>query len=122
MNAFITKIYAEGIVGGPITNPLDRSYGSFNNAGGGMVGLLNNVLRLVFVVAGIFSLFNFIMAGFLYMNAAGDTKKLEQAWAKIWLTLVGLVIIVGSFVMAAIIGALFFGNAMFILDPQITTP
>jgi hypothetical protein len=107
---------------GTVTNPLANSYGSFNQPGGGIIGLLTNILRLIFVVAGIYALFNFIIAGYQYMTAGGDAKALTAAWSRIWQTLVGLIIIVGSFVLAVLFGALFFGDATFILRPMIYGP
>lgn len=104
---------------GSVENPL---------AGTGYEGLtgvglfISNMLRLFFVVAGIFALFNFLLAGFSYMNAAGDAKKLSEAWNKIWLSLIGLVIIVGSFALAALAGYLIFNDATYILHPQIYGP
>lgn len=88
----------------------------------GLVPLLNNILRLVFVIAGLFALVNLITAGFQFMSAAGDPKQIEKAWSKIWQSIVGLIIIVGSFVLAAIFGYLIFGNAMAILSPKIWGP
>jgi hypothetical protein len=54
--------------------------------------------------------------------AGGDSKKMTQAWDRIWQSLVGLVIIVASFVIAALVGLLFFGDAGFILSPRIYGP
>lgn len=108
-------------LGGTIENPLS-AYGGVAQEGAGLILLFTNLLRLVFVAAGIFALVNFIIAGFAYMTAGGDPKKLEQAWSRIWLTLLGLILVVGSFVFAALIGQLFFGDAGYILNPTITTP
>ena len=83
---------------------------------------MSNILRLVFVVAGIFAFFNFIIAGFQYMNAGGDSKSLTAAWDRIWQSLIGLVIIVGSFAVAALIGQVFFGRPEAILSPMIYGP
>lgn len=113
----IGKNPASDIVGS-ITNPL-TAYGDYTT---GIVLFFNNVLRLVFVVAGIYALFNFIVAGYGYMNAGGDAKALVAAWNRIWQSLMGLIIIVMSFVLAAIFGQLFFGDATFILNPQIYGP
>lgn len=126
-----TKVFAQGRdcdwdnscgpardIVGIITNPL-KSYGDFNI---GIVLFFSNILRLVFVVAGIYALLNFIIAGYQYMTAGGDTKALTAAWNRIWQTLLGLIIIVGSFALAALFGYLIFGNAMFILNPKIYGP
>ncbi len=109
---------------------MDQIVGSVSNplAGTGYEGLsgvglfISNVLRLFFVVAGVFALFNFIIAGYSYMNAAGDSKKLSEAWSKIWLSMIGLVIIVGSFALAALMGQLLFNNPMYILQPKVYGP
>ena len=107
---------------GNINNPLSGSYGDYNSTTGGVTLLLSNILRFVFVAAGIYALFNIIIAGYQYMTAAGDSKALSAAWARIWQTLLGLIIIVGSFALAAIIGYLFFGDAGYILNPTIYGP
>jgi hypothetical protein len=117
----IPKVFADEIIG-TVENPLSGSYGDYNTPNGGIVGLFTNLLRLVFVVAGIYALFNFIMAGYQYMMAGGDAKMLNSAWARIWQTLMGLVIIVGSFALAALVSYLFFGDATFILNPKIWGP
>lgn len=104
---------------GTVTNPLAGSYGSVN---AGLIPFFTNLLRLVFVGAGIYTFFNLITAGFQYMSAGGDVKALTAAWARIWQTLVGLLIIVGSFALASLFGYLFFGDAGFILNPKIYGP
>lgn len=103
---------------GPITNPFNR-YGGVQQ---GLAPLLSNILRLVFVIAGIYAFFNLIIAGYQYMSAAGDTKALAAAWARIWQSLIGLVIIVGSFALAALFGALLFGDPTYMLTPKVFGP
>lgn len=104
---------------GQVPNPLEgTSYAGLTG-----VGLfISNVLRLFFVVAGIYALFNFIIAGYSYMNAAGDSKKLGDAWNRIWQSLIGLVIIVGSFAIASLVGYLLFNDPMYILNPKVYGP
>jgi hypothetical protein len=116
----INQVFAQDIVG-QVENPLP-SYGTFDNPNGGIIALFANLLRLVFVAAGIYAFLNIITAGFQYMTAAGDPKKLSAAWARIWQTLMGLVILISSFAFAAIIGVLFFNDAGFILRPTIYGP
>lgn len=104
---------------GTVTNPLSKSYGGVN---AGLIPFFTNILRLMFVGAGIYALLNLFIAGFQYMSAGGDTKQLTAAWARIWQTLLGLVIIVGSFALAALFGYLIFGDAGYILNPVIYEP
>ncbi|HKZ45535.1 MAG TPA: hypothetical protein VJ343_02410 [archaeon] len=85
----------------------------------GIFVLINSLLRIVFIGAGLWGLINVILAGFDFMNASGDPKKVASAWEKIWKTLVGLLIMVASFLIAAIAGLLFFGNPLAILQPTL---
>lgn len=88
----------------------------------GLVLFLNNILRLVFVVAGLFAFLNLIIAGFQFLSAGGDPKTIEKAWNRIWQSLVGLLIIVCSFLLAAIFGYLLFGDPGAILQIKIWGP
>jgi hypothetical protein len=85
----------------------------------GIISFVNMLLRIVIAVAGIWVFLNIILAGFGYISAGGDPKKVEQSWTKIWQSLVGLVIILASFIIAAAIGILFFGDVGAILNPTL---
>lgn len=115
-----TSVGDTGGIIGTITNPINTAYGDATS--GGLILFFSNILRLLFVGAGIYALINFIMGGFGFMSAGGDSKKIGEAWSKIWQTLMGLVFIVGSFALAALFGQLIFGNANFILSPKIYGP
>ncbi len=89
---------------------------------GGLGNFLNNVFMLITTVAGLFALFNFIMAGYGYMSANGDKEKIQQAWAKIWQSLLGLGIVAAAFLVAALVGWIFFKDPTFIINPKIYGP
>lgn len=115
------KLLVDDIVG-EIKSPI-TTYGGVTQAqGGGLILFLTNILRIIFIAAGIFAFFNIIGAGFGFMTAGGDSKKITQAWDKMWQSLLGLVLIVGSFALAALFGQLVFGDPKFILSPQIFGP
>lgn len=88
----------------------------------GMVSLANRIFKLIIVGAGIFAFMNIIIAGYTFLGAGGDPKKVEQAWAKIWQSLIGLLFVAGSFVLAAIFGWLLFKDPTAILSPTIYGP
>ncbi len=90
-------------------------------AGGGLVILINNLLRLMIVGAGLYALVNFILAGYQFFSAAGDSQKVTQAWAKIWQTLLGLVVVAASFLLAALVGLLLFNDPKMFLQLKIWT-
>ena len=97
--------------------------GPLNNFGdvesGGIGKLLNVILKTLVTVGGLYALINLILAGYSFMSAGEDTKKVEGAWAKIWQTLLGLAFVAGSIVLAAIFGKLLFDDYDFILRPEI---
>ncbi len=89
---------------------------------GGIGNFLNLIFKVMVVGAGIFVLFNLLTAGYAFMSAGDDPKKVAGAWQKIWQSLLGLAFTAGAFVLAAIFGQLIFGRADFILNPTIPTP
>lgn len=94
-------------------------YGDFDV---GLVKFANNLLKLIIVGAGIFAFFNIIIAGYTFLGAGGDAKKTEEAWKRIYMSLIGLLFVAGSFVLAAIFGWLLFKDPTAILSPKIYGP
>lgn len=90
------------------------------NAAQNIGRLLNTFLQILIVGAGIYALINLVSAGYMFMSAGDDPKKVAGAWARIWQTLLGLAFSAGAFVLAAIFGELIFGDPTFILNPRIT--
>ena len=89
---------------------------------GGLIVFLNNLIKLLIVGAGLFALLNFVLAGYGFLSAGGDSQKIGQAGAKIWQSLIGLLIAAGSFVLAAVFGQLIFGRWDAIINPSIYGP
>ncbi|RJR28638.1 hypothetical protein C4564_04740 [Candidatus Microgenomates bacterium] len=89
---------------------------------GGAIGqLLTMFVNLLIVGAGIYAVINFILAGYAFMSAGDDPKQIQGAWAKIYQTIIGLAVVAGSMVLAAIFGYLFYGSWDAILSPVIPT-
>ncbi len=107
---------------GDITLPDMFKYGELGGDPGGLVSFLNNIVRLLIVIAGLFAFFNLILAGYDFLSAGDDPKKMAGAWQKIWVSMMGLLFILGSFVLAAIFGYLLFGDPAAILAPKIYGP
>lgn len=94
-------------------------------AGGGTIGLLgffSNILNLFTIVMGLYVLYNFIMAGYLYITSAGDSGAHTKVKDKVTWSVVGLAVIVMAYTITGIIGLVFFGDAGFILNPTIIGP
>lgn len=84
--------------------------------------LVQFALRTMVVGAGLYALFNLVLAGYSFLSAGDDSKKIGSAWAQIWQSMLGLAVSAGSFVLAAIFGKLLFNNELFLLQPTITLP
>jgi hypothetical protein len=94
----------------------------YNLAGEGDIGLItfiSNLIRVATVVAGVWVMINFILAGWKYIMSSGDSKAPGEASQMMTNSLIGLAIIVGAYTIAAIIGLIFFGDASFIINPQL---
>lgn len=87
--------------------------------GGGIGKLLNLFFNIIIVVAGVYTLLNIMFAGYKFITAGNDPKKIQSAIAQIWQSVIGLAIVAGSFIIAAIIGVLFFDGPRSILSPVI---
>lgn len=110
-------------------NNIAQIFGSVNAPPGvskygplGITTFISNIVKLLIVGAGIYALFNIVTAGYSFMSAGGDPKKIADAWGKIWQTLVGLLFAAGSIVLAAIFGRLIFGDANALLQIKIFGP
>lgn len=105
------------------TVTLPKSLTGYGDLPGEAIGkLIQFALRGLIVVAGLYALFNFVLAGYSFMSAGDDSKKVASAWAQIYQTIIGLAVAAGSFVLAAIFGQLLFDNPLFLLQPSIPTP
>lgn len=87
----------------------------------GLLLFVSNVIRLISIVGGIVVLFNFVFAGFTYITANGDSAAMSKIGEKLSLSVTGLILIVASYTIAGIIGLIVFGDATYIINPQIPT-
>ena len=104
---------------GSISNPLS----SFSNSCGdvqtttGLTMFISNLIKTITIVAGLAAFLMLIISGVEYITAEGNPEKTAKAWKRIYLSLVGLLIILAATAVAAIVGRLFFGDWGAILSP-----
>ncbi|MBU1085303.1 MAG: hypothetical protein ABIJ43_00460 [Candidatus Beckwithbacteria bacterium] len=85
----------------------------------GLIFLFNNILKAIIFIGAAWTLINFIIAGIQYIGSSGKPELVKSASSKIWISLLGLVIIASSIALAALIGLIFFGDSTAILNPKI---
>lgn len=78
------------------------------------------IVRLMMVVGGIFTLWQFLSGGFEYISSGGDKAKITNATQKITMSITGLVIMTASFIVIAIISKILFGSFIYILSPNLS--
>jgi len=91
---------------GKIKKPIDYA----GLRGGGFTDFLSNVISLIILIAGIFTLVNFVLAGYGYLSSNNDPQKISAAGNKILESLIGLIIVAAAFIIAGIIGFVVFGD------------
>ena len=92
------------------------------DSGGQNIGIIvfaSNLLQLFAIIAGIWAMFNFSVAGYMYITAMSDAGVTEKVKEKVTMTAIGLAIIAGSYIIAGLIGLVMFGDATFIINPKL---
>ncbi|MBI5358142.1 hypothetical protein HZB69_00730 [Candidatus Amesbacteria bacterium] len=109
---------------GTIEDPLDAlSGGSYSGLvnGGGLLVILNNLIKLAIVGAGIYAFWNIVLAGYGFLSSP-EAKDIGKAWSRIYQSMYGLLIVAGAFVLAAIFGWIIFKDPMALLAPKFYGP
>jgi hypothetical protein len=104
---------------GNIAPPLNNGLFTAGSQGQGLFLFISNLLKITGIIGGIYMVFQFIFAGYMYLSAEGDVKKTTLAWAKIWQSILGFVIIASAFVLASLVERV---TGIKILNPEINGP
>lgn len=88
----------------------------------GIIYFISNMIKIFAVIAGVWTLFNVVLAGYIYLNSSGDAGAHQKVQTQITNSVIGLIFIVLSFTIGGLIGFIFFGDATFILNPKLPTP
>lgn len=103
---------------GDIAKPLNYTgYNEIGNPSQGLAEFGSAVIILITTISGLITLFNFISAGYLYISYPSDPGKLTEAGNKMLYSLIGLAVIASAFILAGIIGWLFFKDSGFLINP-----
>jgi len=81
---------------------------------------ISGMIRFLMVLGGLYSLWQFLSGGFQLITAGGDKSKITEANQKFTMSITGLAVMTGSFLLIGIISLILFGNFTYILNPVIT--
>lgn len=77
--------------------------------------VISNIIGFLTIVAGLWFLFNVIIAGFGWLSAGGDKQKLADAQGKLTSSVIGLtVVVIGIFIVRLVTNLL---GIQLVLDP-----
>lgn len=68
--------------------------------------VISNIIGFITIIAGIWFIFQVLIAGFAWMTAGGDKAKLEQARGKLGTAVIGLGIVAFGVILARLIALL----------------
>lgn len=118
MTTFFSSLIKTAHAASDIVGPIDVPAG-VPSAVSGTTDVISAVVRFIVVIAGVFSLWQFLTGGLSFITSGGDKGKLTEAQNKIQMSLVGLVIIAASFIIIAIVSKILFGSFTAILAPKL---
>ena len=88
----------------------------------GLISFLNNIVALIMIIAGIWTVFNFISAGYMYLNSNNEPQKLTAAGNKILQSVIGLAIVATVYTVAGILGYILFQETSTFLKFELSSP
>lgn len=95
---------------------------AYNNLSRGDIGIVNfisRLLRMLTVICGIWFMFNMIYAGILFITSSGDTAVFGKFKDSLFYSIIGLFVLAAAYMIAGLIGAIFFGDPGFIIRPTL---
>jgi len=105
---------------GPITGtglgPFGKTIPSGTNAVSNVLDAISKIIGILTVFASIWFLLQILLAGYEWMSAGGDTKKIASARDRITHAFIGLIIVVGAWTLVAVTGQFLGFNTL--VDPN----
>lgn len=108
-------VYAQGVVG-TLTAP-ESVVKAPSDAG----KFMSAIVSFIVVVAGIYALWQLLTGGLGYITSNGDKAKVQESSQKMLMAILGLFIIAASFIIAAVVSRLLFGDSSVIFSPTLKT-
>lgn len=117
MNKKIAKVLAiifAGILNFPYLALADWNISSVPNAGlpkGEILAILTKILTWLSGILGLLGVLSFVIAGIMYVTAAGNTEQIEKAKKTIQWSIVGIVVGLSGYIILSTISGWLTGGA-----------
>jgi hypothetical protein len=69
--------------------------------------ILQNVLNFLLSIVGVLAIISLVVAGVLYLTAAGNTKQVDVAKKAVQFSIIGIVVAMGALVIVSQLGSFF---------------
>lgn len=79
----------------------------------------SNIIKIFVWIGGLWIIVNVVLAAYGYLTSGGKADAASKARDRLSMSVVGLLLMVASYTIAGIIGLVFFGDATYIINPQI---
>ncbi|NMC35868.1 hypothetical protein GYA49_02370 [Candidatus Beckwithbacteria bacterium] len=88
----------------------------------GLIMLISNLVKFFIILGGLAAFVNFLLAGFQYITQGDKPDELSRIHTKMYMSIIGLVVMVSAVVLTGIISFILYGDPSFILNPQVYGP
>ena len=88
----------------------------------GLTRFIGIIISALIVGAGLYFLLNVITAGYQFLSSGDDPKGVSSAWAKIYQSIIGLIIVAAAVLLTSVISLIFFGTAGAIMNITLYGP
>lgn len=105
---------------GEIEVPSGVSELNTESGGIGIVLFLSNLITFFLILGGIWIIINLFLAAFAYLTGGGKSDTHTKVRDRVTMSVLGLLLMIGAYSIAAIVGLVFYGNPTYIISPSIT--
>lgn len=85
----------------------------------GIFFFISRGIQIGTIIMGIWVFLNVLMAGYVYISSSGDAKAATKVKDILTMSAIGLMMIITSYTVAGVLGLVLFGDATYLINPQI---
>jgi hypothetical protein len=102
------------------TSNYTQEYG--NGTENSILPFISTLLTIAAVFMGLWVLINLFLAGYTALTSSGDPQAMTKVRTSITNSVIGLLLIVLAYTIAALAGTIFFGDATLFIQPKFEAP